>query len=72
MKGPFSFFRHDHQFSENGDATFTHDAVAFAAPYWPLGTLVERVVLARYMRRLIVERNAHLKRVVERLKDDGR
>lgn len=60
IRGPFKHFRHVHEFSSHADTTTMVDHVHFAAPFGPLGRLVERLVLANYMRRLIEERNRFL------------
>jgi hypothetical protein len=39
------------------------DHVSFAAPFGPLGRLVEKLVLARYLERLIRQRNAYLQSI---------
>lgn len=57
LRGPFKHFRHVHQFSSHAGITTMVDHVHFAAP---LGLLVERLVLAKYLRRLIEERNRFL------------
>jgi hypothetical protein len=36
------------------------DRIEFAAPFGPIGRLVEKLVLARYLRRLIEARNRYL------------
>ncbi|GAA3112595.1 hypothetical protein [Nonomuraea salmonea] len=41
------------------------DIVDFAAPAGPLGTLAEALVLRRYMTKLILLRNEHLRRTTE-------
>jgi hypothetical protein len=40
------------------------DRVSFAAPLGLLGRFVERLVLAKYMRRLIEQRNGYLQGVI--------
>jgi ligand-binding SRPBCC domain-containing protein len=66
-RGPFRRWRHEHHFAAGAEGgTVMRDVVEFAAPAGPLGRLVEALVLERYMRRLIDERNAHLKDVLER------
>jgi ligand-binding SRPBCC domain-containing protein len=60
VRGPFRFFRHEHRFEGGDGHTSMLDIVEFAAPFGPLGRLVERFILARYMRRLIEQRNAYL------------
>jgi hypothetical protein len=41
------------------------DEFDFTAPLGPLGRLANPLFLTRYMRRLLLERNAYLKRVAE-------
>lgn len=36
------------------------DRIEFVAPFGPLGRLAEKLVLARYLQRLIERRNRHL------------
>ncbi|MET0844122.1 MAG: SRPBCC family protein [Mycetocola sp.] len=60
VHGPFRFFRHEHVFVADGDMTTMIDRVSFAAPYGILGVLAEKLVLGRYLRRLIEERNRFL------------
>ncbi|PWC08316.1 SRPBCC family protein [Mycetocola zhujimingii] len=60
VRGPFRYFRHEHLFSPHGTGSVMVDRVSFAAPLGVLGRLAERLVLARYMRRLIEQRNAFL------------
>lgn len=60
LSGPFKFFRHAHEFSEDGGITTMVDRIEFAAPLGPLGLLVEKLFLARYMKNLIEARNRHL------------
>lgn len=59
LRGPFSWFRHEHRFESNGDGTLMTDRVKFAAPFGPLGRLAELVV-GPYLRRLIEHRGAFL------------
>jgi ligand-binding SRPBCC domain-containing protein len=63
-RGPFARFRHEHRFSSADGGTQMLDAVAFAAPYGPVGLLGERL-LRPYVRSLILRRNAHLKATAE-------
>jgi ligand-binding SRPBCC domain-containing protein len=59
--GPFASWWHEHQFAEHGGQTVMTDLVRYRSPAGPLGRLVDRVFLERYMRRLLVRRNAWLK-----------
>lgn len=60
VKGPFRRFRHVHEFSQDSAGTMMVDRIEFAAPFGPIGRLVEKLVLARYLQRLIEARNRHL------------
>ena len=59
-RGPFRYFNHEHIFRPNGEGTLMIDRVSFAAPLGFLGRIVERLVLASYLRRLIEQRNSFL------------
>jgi ligand-binding SRPBCC domain-containing protein len=64
--GAFAFMQHDHFFRRLGpDMTEMRDVFRYAAPFPVLGVLAERLVLDRYMRELLRERNRVLKEVVE-------
>ncbi|MFI6733336.1 cyclase [Nonomuraea sp. NPDC050451] len=71
VSGPFRYWRHAHTFepTHDGDnsveATLMKDIVDFAAPAGPLGTLADALVLRRYMTKLILLRNAHIKETTE-------
>lgn len=71
VSGPFEHWRHEHLFEERGSGTVMRDIIDFAAPWGPLGRLADRLVLDRYMRSLIVERNAWLKTELERTTPPG-
>jgi len=64
VHGPFRYFTHEHVFQPNAHGTLMIDRVSFAAPMGILGRVVERLVLAKYMRRLIEQRNVFLQGVV--------
>lgn len=62
VKGPFRRFRHVHEFSQDSAGTTMVDRIEFAAPFGHLGRLVEKLVLVRYLRKLIGTRNQYLTR----------
>ncbi len=64
-RGPFKSFRHVHVFTETPEGTRMVDHVSFQAPFGPIGRLVEKLVLGRYLRQLIQLRNDELKRAAE-------
>jgi hypothetical protein len=60
VRGPFRRFRHEHAFRDEDGRCLMIDRVEFEAPLGLLGVAVERLVLGRYLRRIIEERNAEL------------
>jgi ligand-binding SRPBCC domain-containing protein len=66
VRGPFSFWKHDHLFSAlpNGETCVT-DRFQFAAPLGPLGRIAERLWLKREMRALMVHLQDTAKRIIE-------
>lgn len=60
VKGPFKSFRHVHEFDATPGGTVMTDRVKFTAPFGLLGRLVERLVLGRYLKQLIVDRGHFL------------
>ena len=65
ISGIFRFMEHDHFFTANGRRTIMRDVFRFAAPLPLLGRIAESAFLAGYMRRLLTERNAVIKRIAE-------
>ena len=65
-RGPFRRFRHEHLFEQRGTNTVMIDRLDFDAPLGPIGRVVERVALGRYLERLIEERGLFLKAKAER------
>jgi len=66
VRGPFRSFHHEHVFEDAEDGTRMVDRVRFDAPLGPIGQLVERAVLGRYLPHLIEVRGAYLKAEAER------
>lgn len=60
IKGPFRRFRHVHEFSLVGGTATMTDRIEFEAPLGALGRVVEKFVLARYLKKLIETRNRYL------------
>ncbi len=66
IDGPFRFMRHDHYFRDLGDGwTEMKDIFCFAAPIPIFGIVAEMLVLRRYMRALLRERNLVVREVAE-------
>ena len=64
-KGPFAAFVHEHVFAEHPEGTLMRDTVTFRSPFGPIGALVDRLFMRKYLRRLIDERNVILATEVE-------
>lgn len=60
VRGPFQSFRHVHLFQPTPGGCVMTDLVSFTAPYGPVGSLADRVILTRYLQRIIRYRNATL------------
>jgi ligand-binding SRPBCC domain-containing protein len=67
QRGPFRHWRHTHLFIERNGGTLMVDDVEFASPLGPLGIAVDALVLRRYMRELLRQRNANIKAIAEEL-----
>jgi ligand-binding SRPBCC domain-containing protein len=65
IAGPFGSFWHRHEFKIENDATVMTDLVIYRAPLGPIGWLVERIFLDRYLRSFLERRAAHLRALAE-------
>ena len=65
QRGAFRLFVHDHFFSESGDGTTMVDVLLFAAPLGILGRITEKLVLRRYLTRLLTARAVVIKAAAE-------
>lgn len=65
VRGPFRRFDHDHYFAPEDGGTHMTDVFDYAAPLGPLGRLVERLFLTRYLSRFLAERNQAIKSAAE-------
>jgi len=65
VSGPFRRWWHEHRFEPDGAGTVMTDRVEFESPVGPVGHLVNRLVLGRYMTALLAERNRWLKETLE-------
>lgn len=65
MRGPFRSFRHEHLFRPTGSGTVMIDRIEFRAPFGPIGSIAERLLLGRYLQNLIETRNDYLKQQIE-------
>lgn len=65
VSGAFSWFRHKHEFIPADGGTVMIDEFTYGVPLGPLGAVFDRLVLRRYMRRLLTTRNAFLEQAAE-------
>lgn len=68
VRGAFARFDHDHFFEPAGPAgmhTLMRDRFDFNSPLGPLGALADWLVLKRYLRALLQERNRVIKEAAE-------
>jgi ligand-binding SRPBCC domain-containing protein len=64
-KGAFASMRHEHHFESSAGSTIMQDKFTFQSPLGPLGALADKLILKRYMRGFLTERNRVLKSVAE-------
>lgn len=65
QRGPFARWRHEHSFIASAGGTRMTDDVVFSSPLGVLGMLVDRFVLERFMTKLLVQHNVHVRRAAE-------
>ena len=65
IRGPFKRLRHVHEFIPKGSRTLLLDTMVFESRWSVLGRLLDGLLLAGYMKKLLIERNAYLKQIAE-------
>jgi len=65
LRGAFKSIRHQHFFERKNDGTVMKDEFEFEAPFGILGKAFCSLVLTRYLRKFIMERNRLLKEACE-------
>ena len=65
VDGIFKTIKHDHLFSEVEGRTIMKDVFYYESPGWILGMIFNQLVLTRYLRKLLVRRNAIIKDFAE-------
>ncbi|HEV2913474.1 MAG TPA: SRPBCC family protein [Pyrinomonadaceae bacterium] len=65
QRGAFKSWHHTHLFEPREDGTLMIDDARYSSPLGPVGRIIDRLFLEKYMTRLLVVRNAHIKRVAE-------
>ena len=70
VKGAFHSFIHTHEFSESGNGTLMKDKFVYKSPLGILGKLADKLFLAAYMERFIVDRAIALKNKAEQTENE--
>ena len=65
VEGDFASMKHEHFFKPVANGTIMIDQFHFESPYGPAGKLFNALWLSRYLEKLLLERNAFLKKVAE-------
>lgn len=65
LEGAFKIIRHDHIFVGSGEVTIMTDKFQFKSPGGIIGQIFDRLVLERYLRKLLEKRNRIIKKVAE-------
>ena len=65
IKGAFRFIIHDHYFTKNGDGVIMKDIFKFQSPVGFLGIFVDKIILKRYLKKLLSKRNLIIKEFAE-------
>lgn len=66
LRGAFRWMKHNHHFREVSESeTEMKDVFCFAAPVPVVGSIVEKLVLRKYMSDLLHERNLVVKKIAE-------
>jgi ligand-binding SRPBCC domain-containing protein len=66
IRGPFATWWHEHRFeASTSGGTEMIDVIEFRSPGGPIGSLIDRLLLARYMAKLIRQRNGWLRQILE-------
>ncbi len=65
VNGAFKKIYHQHVFTESGNTTTMTDIFEYAAPLGALGKLAEKLVLNRYLKNFLIERNNYIKLLAE-------
>jgi ligand-binding SRPBCC domain-containing protein len=65
VRGTFKRFDHDHFFETRGELTVIRDRFDFESPWGFLGRIADRLILSRYLRAFLMERNERIKTVAE-------
>ncbi|MDR7080714.1 ligand-binding SRPBCC domain-containing protein [Neobacillus niacini] len=66
VKGAFKSFIHIHQFIEEEEGTTMIDHFQYRSRFGPIGILIDKLFLEKYMRKFIANRARGLKKIAEK------
>jgi ligand-binding SRPBCC domain-containing protein len=65
IKGAFKSFHHEHIFEKQMDTVVMKDVFTFKAPLGILGVIFNKLILIRYLKKLLLRRNSIIKEYAE-------
>ena len=65
QKGDFKKLKHEHHFKAVDNGTIMIDIFEFESPFSSIGRFFNRLYLTRYLRKILEQRNAHIKEYAE-------
>lgn len=70
-RGPWRSMRHEQRFVQTGAGTLVTEELCWRSPAGPLGSVLDDLLLRRYLRGLLLIRAAHLRMVAEQIVTDS-
>ena len=68
VTGAFKMIKHDHHFKVHNETTIMIDRFEYESPMGWFGRIFNILILDRYMRTLLIQRNSIIKEYAESLK----
>ena len=65
VKGAFKFIIHDHYFEKDNDNIIMKDIFSFQSPFGFIGRFIDRIILTKYLTKLLIKRNNIIKQFAE-------
>ncbi|WCT13559.1 SRPBCC family protein [Mucilaginibacter jinjuensis] len=65
LKGPFKSIKHTHTFEAQSCGTLMTDVFCFQSPFGVLGFIADKLILTAYLKKLLIDRNAVIKKYAE-------
>ena len=65
VQGPFKSIYHEHKFEQHTDKVIMKDYFSFHTPFGILGELFNQILLTKYLKKLLIERNFIIKQYAE-------